>query len=125
MVQERVDAALARYEAVNETRSQLMAEVKSLGYEPNLDDPRTYALLSLAAKNDGDLSAAHELLTGITGAADAASKPDAESSTTPADSDELVPAPDGVPASGTPTQPTTFDEASERALLRFDTEPVA
>jgi hypothetical protein len=119
MVEQQVQAALSQFQQTQTLQQQLMNEVRALGYEPDVDDPRTYALLSLAAKNDGDLEKAHEVFTSTFGAADAPPATGDTPESTPATSDELVPAPDGVPASGNRTIPTTLAEAAESAESRF------
>ena len=122
LVSEKIQGAISEYQQQESIRSQVLREVENLGYAPDLDDPKTVALLSLAARStDGDIGKAHEVLSGAFGAADAASNVTDDESVQSTSSDELVPAPDGVPASGTPHVPQNMDEAEASAMARLST----
>lgn len=124
LVAEQVKAALDEQAQRDAQQKAILREVKDLGFEPDFDNEQTFALLSLATKYDGDLKAAAEAFSKITGKSTSdegtlSTAPDGDVTQPDGTDVSPPPTPDGVPAQGK-TQPTTMSEASAAALARLD-----
>lgn len=122
MIAEAVAEARQEMEAQQAASRQIASQLEKLGYNPDPSDPRTRAVLSLAAAGDGDLETAHKELAEIMG--DPGGSPDSEAAgaaeeSAGADEPSTTAPPEGVPTGGKVDPPKTFEEAGARAMDRL------
>ena len=122
MLAEEREQIRAEIRAEEAARAQISKQLTDLGYSPDPSDPKTRAVLSLAAANQVDLAEAHNDLTAILG--DPGGSPSDEAAgaageSAGADEPTTTAPPVGVPTGGTVEPPKTFEEAGARAEARL------
>lgn len=123
MLAEMREELKAELRQEQQSAEQIRRNLTELGYEPDPNDARTRAVLSLAAANEIDLSEADAMLKSILG--DPGGSPDeseaagAAGESAGADEQITTAPPEGVPTGGSVDPPKTFEEAGERAEARL------